>query len=147
MQGEARDGRTLAREAYFVEFAREIRKVASMPVMVTGGIRRRLVAEHVVKSGVEMVGIGTALAIDPNLPRDWQLGKDAVPELLPIKWKNKSLASLANMATVKFQLRKLSLGRATDHKVSPLHALIVQQMADVCRTRKYRRLMAQRAKQ
>ncbi len=36
---------TLAREAYFLEFAQEIRKVAKMPVMVTGGIRRKQVAE------------------------------------------------------------------------------------------------------
>lgn len=62
MQGEARDGRTLAREAYFVEFARDIRAAARMPVMVTGGIRRRPVAEQVLASGVDMVGIGTALA-------------------------------------------------------------------------------------
>ncbi|MFM0500710.1 NADH:flavin oxidoreductase/NADH oxidase family protein [Paraburkholderia caffeinilytica] len=144
MQGEARDGRTLAREAYFVEFARDIRKVAKMPVMVTGGIRRRQVAEQVVKSGVDMVGVGTALAIEPDLPRAWQGGKDVVPQLSPISWKNKTLASLANMATVKFQLRKLSLGRTTDPKVSPLRALILQQAADACRTRKYRRRMAQR---
>ena len=38
MQGEARDGRTLAREAYFLEFARDITAVARMPLMVTGGI-------------------------------------------------------------------------------------------------------------
>nr|WKF60316.1 NADH oxidase [Paraburkholderia busanensis] len=145
MQGEARDGRTLAREAYFVEFAREIRKIAAMPVMVTGGVRRRQVAEQVVKSGVEMVGIGTALAIDPNLPRAWQAGKDVVPELAPITWKNKALASLANMAAVKFQLRKLSLGRTTDPTVSPLRALILQQSANACRTRQYRRWMARRA--
>ncbi len=37
MHGQARDGRTLAREAYFLEFAREIVSVAHMPVMVTGG--------------------------------------------------------------------------------------------------------------
>ena len=144
MQGEARDGRTLAREAYFVEFARDIRKVAEMPVMVTGGIRRRQVAEQVVKSGVDMVGVGTALAIEPDLPRAWQRGKDTAPELSPITWKNKTLASLANMATVKFQLRKLSQGMKTDPKVSPLRALILQQTTDACRTRKYRRLMAQR---
>jgi 2,4-dienoyl-CoA reductase-like NADH-dependent reductase (Old Yellow Enzyme family) len=40
MQGEARDGRTLAREAYFLEMAGELAAVARMPVMVTGGIRR-----------------------------------------------------------------------------------------------------------
>lgn len=37
MHGQARDGRTLAREAYFLEFARDIASVARMPVMVTGG--------------------------------------------------------------------------------------------------------------
>ncbi|WP_439682726.1 2,4-dienoyl-CoA reductase [Cupriavidus oxalaticus] len=144
MQGEARDGRTLAREAYFVEFARDIRAVAKMPVMVTGGIRRRPVAEQVVNSGVDMVGIGTALAINPNLPHDWRAGKDSAPALPPIRWKNKPLASLANMAAVKFQLRKLSRGKATNPKVSPLRALVVQQVSNACRARRYRRWVAQR---
>ncbi|WP_432260981.1 NADH:flavin oxidoreductase/NADH oxidase family protein [Cupriavidus sp. TMH.W2] len=144
MQGDARDGRTLAREAYFAEFARDIRAVAKMPVMVTGGIRRRPVAEQVVRSGVDMVGIGTALAVDPNLPRDWRAGKDSAPALLPIRWKNKPLASLANMAAVKFQLRKLSRGKVTDPRVSPLRALILQQVSDACRVRQYRRWVAQR---
>lgn len=145
MQGEARDGRTLAREAYFVDFARDIRTIATMPVMVTGGIRRRPVAEQVIQSGVDMVGIGTALAIDPNLPRDWQLGKDNAPQLLPITWKNKPLASLANMAAVKFQLRKLSQGRTPNPKVSPLWALALQLSATALRTRQYLRLMSQRS--
>jgi len=146
MQGEVRDGRTLAREAYFVEFARDIRTVAKMPVMVTGGISRRSVAEQVVASGVDMVGIGTALAIAPQLPRDWQLGKETAPVLAPITWNNKVLASLANMAAVKFQLRKLSQGRSTDPGVSPLRALLLQQMATTCRTRQYRRRMGLQAK-
>ncbi|WP_460415042.1 NADH:flavin oxidoreductase/NADH oxidase family protein [Pseudomonas sp. microsymbiont 2] len=144
MQGQARDGRTLAREAYFLEFARDIRTVATMPVMVTGGIRRQSVADQVIQSGVEMVGIGTALAIDPALPRAWQAGRQAAPELPAITWKNKALASLANMALVKFQLRKLSRGRTPDPQVAPWRALLVQQLADAARTRCYRRRMAKR---
>ncbi|QJI37122.1 NADH:flavin oxidoreductase/NADH oxidase family protein [Pseudomonas sp. ADAK13] len=144
MQGDSRDGRTLAREAYFLEFAREIRTVAKMPVMVTGGIRRQPVAEKVINSEVDMVGIGTALAIDPYLPRDWRIGKDSAPELQAITWKNKALASLANMAVVKFQLRKLSVGKAPNPHVSPLRALIIQQIANALRTRQYRRRMTQR---
>lgn len=143
MQGDARDGSTLAREAYFVEFARDIRAVAKMPVMVTGGIRRWPVAEAVVKSGVDMVGIGTALAIDPDLPRAWRAGKDSAPALRPIHWTNKPLAALANMAAVKFQMRKLSRGKATNPKVSPLCALILQQASDARRVRQYRRWIAQ----
>lgn len=84
MMGSSRDERTLAREAYFLEFAREIATVATMPLMVTGGIRRREVAQKVVESGVAMAGIATALAIEPNLPRDWRLGKSDAPALKPI---------------------------------------------------------------
>ncbi len=141
MQGQSRDGRTLAREAYFLEFAQEIRKVAKMPVMVTGGIRRKQVAEQVIESGVDMVGIATALAIDPNLPNEWKQGQNTAPELKAITWENKTLASLANMATVKFQLRKLSLGKSTNPKVSPLWALILQQAAMARRTRQYKQRM------
>lgn len=145
MQGQARDGRTLAREAYFLEFAQDIRAVAKMPIMVTGGIRRLAVAEEVIRSGVDMVGIGTALAINPRLPRVWRAGQQAAPVLPPITWKNKALASLANMATVKFQLRQLSRGRPTNARVSPLRALILQQASDAWRARKYRRWVSERA--
>ncbi|WP_296228674.1 NADH:flavin oxidoreductase/NADH oxidase family protein [Ralstonia sp. UBA689] len=144
MQGQARDGRTLAREAYFLEFARDIAAVARMPLMVTGGIRRRAVAEQVVDSGIAMVGIATALSIDPNLPRDWHAGKNNAPALRPITWKNKVLGSLANMAVVKFQLKRLSEGRGADPRVSPLRALLLQQWVTSCQTRRYRKWMAER---
>jgi len=145
MQGTTRDGRTLAREAYFAEFARDIRAAATMPVMVTGGIRRLPVAEQVVASGVDMVGLGTALALDPHLPRDWRDGRPSAPALRPITWKNKPLASMALMAAVKFQLRKLGRGRETNPGVSPLRALVAQQVVTACRTRAYRRWMSRHA--
>ena len=145
MQGQARDGRTLAREAYFLEFAKDIVDVARMPLMVTGGIRRKAVAEQVINSGVAMVGIATALAIDPNLPRDWRAGKDTTAALPPITWNNKMLASLAYMAVVKFQMRRLSKGRATNRNVSPLWGLIVQQVRTARQTKQYRRWIARRA--
>ena len=75
MQGSGRDGRTLAREAYFLEFASDIATVAKMPVMVTGGIRRIGVVQQILDSGVAVAGIGTALAIQPELPN---LGKQKV---------------------------------------------------------------------
>ncbi|MDP3816350.1 NADH:flavin oxidoreductase/NADH oxidase family protein [Pseudomonas sp.] len=144
MQGDARDGRTLAREAYFLEFAAEIAGVAKMPIMVTGGIRRRAVVEQVLASGVAMAGIATALAVNPDLPREWRAGQDSQPQLAPIAWRNKVLASLAYMAVVKFQLRQLSRGRAPRPQVSPLRALLLERFNSARRTRQYRRLMARR---
>ncbi len=144
MMGSARDERTLAREAYFLDFAREIAGVATMPLMVTGGIRRREVAERVIDSGVAMAGIATALAIRPNLPSDWQRGGAEVPKLRPIAWKNKQLASSAHMAAVKYQLTRLGHRRPTAPGVPPAWALAMSQLDGSCRARRYRRWMAQR---
>ena len=121
--------------------------LACDPVSAFGGIvalNRTVnlaVAEQVIESGVDMVGIATALAIDPNLPNQWKQGQDIAPALSAITWENKTLASLANMATVKFQLRKLSAGKKTNPKVAPLWALILQQTAMARRTRQYKNHM------
>ena len=145
MMGSARDERTLAREAYFLDFAREIATVATMPLMVTGGIRRREVAQKVVDSGIAMAGIATALAIEPDLPRNWRLGRTSVPALRPITWKNKQLASSAHMAAVKYQLTRLSRRRRTAPGVLPAWALVVSQADARGRARRYRRWMEGRA--
>jgi 2,4-dienoyl-CoA reductase-like NADH-dependent reductase (Old Yellow Enzyme family) len=142
MQGSARDGRTLAREAYFLDFARDIATVAQMPVMVTGGIRRREVVQQVLDGGVAVAGMGTALALRPDLPNLWKAGGDPRPEVPPIRWKNKALASLATMAVVKYQLRRLSRGRPPAPAVSPLTALLLGQFRTARLTRRYRRWMA-----
>jgi 2,4-dienoyl-CoA reductase-like NADH-dependent reductase (Old Yellow Enzyme family) len=144
MMGAARDERTLAREAYFLEFAREIAAVATMPLMVTGGIRRREVAETVIASGVAMAGIATALAIEPALPRRWRAGKADAPALRPITWKNKPLASSAHMAAARYQLARLSRQRRTAPTVSPAWALLCAQVETGCRARQYRRWIAGR---
>ncbi|MCU1760711.1 NADH:flavin oxidoreductase/NADH oxidase family protein [Pseudomonas sp. 14P_8.1_Bac3] len=141
MQGEARDGRTLAREAYFLEMASELAGVAQMPVMVTGGIRRLAVVEQVLASGVAMAGIGTALAIEPQLVKQWREGRDSHPQLPPIRWKRKPLAALASMAVVKFQLHRLSRGRQPRPQVSALWALILDRVYIGRRTRQYRQAM------
>ena len=144
MQGGARDGRTLAREAYFLEFAELIAKETSIPIMVTGGIRRLSVVQKVIASGVALAGIATALAVNPKLPIEWQQGTDSSGELPPVMWKNKTFAALANMSVVKYQLRKHSLGQSAQPNVSPLKALIIDQVLTAKRTKTYRQWMSQR---
>lgn len=144
MMGSARDDRTLAREAYFLEFAKEVAAVATMPLMVTGGIRRRAVAEAVIDSGVAMAGIATALAIEPGLPRAWKMGRDDAPALKPIEWKNKPVASSAHMAAVRYQLVRLGRNRRTNPRVSPVWALLTSQFDAKRNARAYRRWMAGR---
>lgn len=145
MHGQTRDGRTLAREAYFLEFAKDIATVARMPLMVTGGIRRYQVVEQVLDSGIAMAGMGTALALDPRLPQAWLSDQAASPALRAITWKNKVLSSIAYMAMVKYQLRRLSQGKPARPHVAPALALLVQQFETVVRNRQYRRRMNRHA--
>jgi len=145
MHGQTRDGRTLAREAYFLEFAKDIATVARMPLMVTGGIRRYQVVEQVLDSGIAMAGMGTALALDPRLPQAWLSDQAASPALRAITWKNKVLSSIAYMAMVKYQLRRLSQGKSARPHVAPALALLVQQFETIVRNRQYRRRMNKHA--
>lgn len=143
MQGEARDGRTLAREAYFLEFAKELASIATMPLMVTGGIRRLPIVRQVLDSGIAMAGIATALTLEPQLLKHWREGRDPNPQLKPIQWQRKPLAALATLAVVRDQMRRLSRGHLPKPKVAPCLALVRDQWFIARRTRQYRASMTQ----
>jgi len=150
MQGspQAGSGSTAAREAYFLDFARDISAVARMPVMVTGGIRRRAVAEAALlpsegRPGVAMVGVASALAFEPDLPDRWKRDEALEIGIPSVGWRNKAYASLAKMALVKLQLRRLGKGQRPKPNASPLLALIRQQIITKRRTRLYRTWVSQ----
>jgi 2,4-dienoyl-CoA reductase-like NADH-dependent reductase (Old Yellow Enzyme family) len=138
MQGHTADGRTLAREAYFLDFAADVARTARMPLMTTGGIRRRATAERVVASGVAVAGIATALAQVPDLPARWLADDDteAVPQA--VAWRNKSLAALATMALVKRRLRALGDGSRAPQRYSPLVSLLMDRVRLRRLTQRYR---------
>jgi 2,4-dienoyl-CoA reductase-like NADH-dependent reductase (Old Yellow Enzyme family) len=143
MQGRTADGRTLAREAFFLQFAKELAAVARMPLMTTGGIARQVIAEEVVKSGVAMAGIGTALSVVPDLPHQWQTGAAPTATTPPLNWKDKAMGSLAAMALVRRRLRALSNGtvgdNADDGRFNPLYTLIIDQLRAALQARRYRK--------
>ncbi|WP_371867813.1 NADH:flavin oxidoreductase/NADH oxidase family protein [Duganella levis] len=148
MQGRTADGRTLAREAYFLEFAQALAKVARMPVMTTGGIARQEIAEQVLASGVAVVGIATALSVAPDLPQQWRAGQKPTATEPPVNWKDKTLASIATMALVRRRLRALgTLGAAAGNSaggaLNPLFTLLIDQVRVAMLTRRYRKWRAQ----
>ncbi|SFB17639.1 2,4-dienoyl-CoA reductase [Collimonas sp. OK607] len=145
MQGRTADGRTLAREAYFLEFAKELAAVAHMPVMTTGGISRKAVAEQVLASGVAVAGMATALAIVPDLPAQWLAGGDQTARSQQVEWKDQVMAAVARMALVKRRLRLLGASRVATRNHSALLTLIIDQTRTWRLTRRYRRWSQARA--
>ncbi|NYI45834.1 2,4-dienoyl-CoA reductase-like NADH-dependent reductase (Old Yellow Enzyme family) [Nocardioides aromaticivorans] len=138
MTGQAGDERSRAREAYFLTLAEELAATSPLPLMLTGGIVRRAVAEEVLASGIEVVGMGSALAVDPDLPNTWRHDADASVELAPVQIADKAVASAASMARVRRQLRRLGAGRRTRPGVSPKVALLAETLHQKRALRRYR---------
>ncbi|MDO9180379.1 MAG: NADH:flavin oxidoreductase/NADH oxidase family protein [Agitococcus sp.] len=61
---------TKVREAYFLEYASAIHKVATMPLMVTGGFRTAEGMEAALNSGdCAVIGLARPLCTHPNVPK------------------------------------------------------------------------------
>jgi 2,4-dienoyl-CoA reductase-like NADH-dependent reductase (Old Yellow Enzyme family) len=138
ISGRPADDRTEAREAYFLELAAQLAKTSPVPLMLTGGISRRDTAEQVLASEVAVVGMGTALAVTPDLARRWQQGEQAAGRLRPVTWAGKTLTSAAETALVRYQLRRIARGGEPALRTQPAHALLNDQLLDRRALRRYR---------
>lgn len=76
---------TAAREAYFVDFAKAMRKTLKVPVLVTGGIRLLKAANHAIESGAaDMVGLARPMCVDTDAPAKWLKGEESLE-----RWESK----------------------------------------------------------
>lgn len=67
---------TKKREAYFLNYAKAIREVATMPLMVTGGFRSRDAMQEALNDGVcDIIGLGRPLCTHPDTPKQLMNGK------------------------------------------------------------------------
>ncbi len=73
---------TLAREAYFVDFAKAMKDQLSVPLMVTGGFRTRSAMEQAIKSGAaDVIGLGRPLCTLPDAPKRLLGGMAILPKM------------------------------------------------------------------
>lgn len=143
---------TLRREAYFVDYARQVQKVARMPLMVTGGFSSIAAMEQALES-LDMVGVGRPFCVMPDWPN--QLAADSKAELPRYEndivgkgfWGPTSSSRLVQALNVQgevawFYYQIIQLGRGKDPalKKSLLGALLYH----ICREQKlaYRRRKA-----
>ena len=71
---------TRAREAYFVDFAEAMRREVSIPLMVTGGLRRLDAMNMALETGcADMIGIGRPLCVVTDAPAKLLSGLEELP--------------------------------------------------------------------
>ncbi|MEV4729858.1 hypothetical protein [Saccharopolyspora sp. NPDC049426] len=82
--------------------------------------------------------MGTALAVDPDLPEKWRTDAEASVEIRPVQLKDKAMASAAGMARVRYQLRRLGRGRPARPGINPVLAYLREAPLRHTALRRYR---------
>jgi len=117
---------TLAREAYFIDFAEKVRAAVQVPLMVTGGFRSAAGMEAALRSGaVDVVGIARLMAIDPDAPASLLKGVDSKQQVRPIKTGIKLIDRLGLMEVLWYtlQVKRIAAGGQPRPHESGLWAL------------------------
>ncbi len=138
--GEGVSASTKSREAYFLEFARKVRKVSPLPVMLTGGFRTADGANAALaENALDLVGIARPMAVVPELPLALLQGKAV--EIPAYPHIHKRFDSAAELAWYSIQLVRMSEGLDPDPQLSSWKALAMQMSGDLVRalSRRFRR--------
>ncbi|ENX23377.1 hypothetical protein F892_02628 [Acinetobacter vivianii] len=122
-KAEKRKASTIAREAYFLEFAEKIRQHVSCKLMVTGGFRTVEGMNAALASGAcDFIGIARPLAVEPDLPERLIAGHDVRYAVNQIKTGIPFVDKMAIMEIIWYaaQFKAIGQGKKPNPKLSPL---------------------------
>ncbi len=106
---------TRLREAYFLEYAKEIRAVTKLPLLLTGGMRTAKTMNDVVASGaVDVVGLARPLTAEPDLPRRLLENEDAAAAASVRPIGIKKLDDMLQVLWFQQQLHRMADGLEPD---------------------------------
>lgn len=111
---------TRLREAYFLEYSQAVRAVATMPVMITGGLRTRTVMNEIIAAGeADMIGLGRPVCVDTDLPRALLSGQTEEAR----SYESQIDPPKAGLGWFCLQIMKIGRGEAPDRELSGTQAI------------------------
>lgn len=123
VKAEKRKASTLAREAYFLEFAERIRQEVRCHLMVTGGFRTVQGMNAALASGAcDFIGIARPFAVEPDLAHRLLAGQDVRYGVDKIKTGIPLVDKMAIMEIIWYaaQFKAIAQGKQPNPKLSPL---------------------------
>lgn len=120
---EKRKASTIAREAYFLDFAEKIRKQVQCKLMVTGGFRTAAGMNAALESGAcDFIGMARPFAVEPDITDRLIAGNDVRYAVDKIKTGISMIDKMAIMEVIWYaaQFKDIAEGKQPNPKLSPL---------------------------
>ncbi|WP_180104605.1 NADH:flavin oxidoreductase/NADH oxidase family protein [Acinetobacter sp. YH12108] len=127
VKAEKRKASTVAREAYFLDFAEKIRQEVNCHLMVTGGFRTAVGMNAALDSSAcDFVGIARPFAVEPDLGNRLVAGQDVRYAVEKIKTGIPMIDKMAIMEIIWYaaQFKEIAKGNRPNPKLSPLKVFL-----------------------
>lgn len=105
---------TISREAYFLDFAKKVRELSKVPLMVTGGFRSLQGIESALSNNdLDFVGLGRIFAIEPLASKRLLSGLETINQVKPLTTGIKFIDNLGALEITWYtrQIHRLGRGR------------------------------------
>ncbi len=145
MSGRKMAESTRQREAYFLQFAEQVREKINVPLAVTGGFRTAQGMRQALEAdSLDMIGLARPLAVDPDYSAKILQGREPDVEIKPITTGIKEVDKMALMEVAWYsrQLRRMANGKNPRPNESGLVSFLKTVMANGYHTFQTRRLRA-----
>jgi 2,4-dienoyl-CoA reductase-like NADH-dependent reductase (Old Yellow Enzyme family) len=115
---------TREREAYFLDYARQIRAVTRLPILLTGGMRSRAVMEEALAGGaVDLIGLARPMTHTPDLPRRLLDGSLDTAPTVKVKHAIRMFHDALQVMWFQEQIHRMGRGQEPDPRLSRYVAL------------------------
>jgi len=114
-----------AREAFFIEYAESVRRVSSIPLMLTGGFRSASGMQNALDSkAVDIVGMGRPFILEPDLPARILAGTADSAVMVPLCIGHKKVDALIQFSYYNAQLQRMGDGLPPDGNLNKYGAAL-----------------------
>src|SRR5262249_12346659 len=131
---------TRSREAYFLDYARRVRSVTDVPLMVTGGFPSAAGPGQAPGSGaLDLIGMARPLAADPDFPRKLLEAQVDRSPIAPIRLGSRKLDGLAEAGFYARQLERMGDGLLPELRLRKLWSGLRYATLDMLQAVRWRR--------
>lgn len=115
---------TVAREAYFIEYAEMLRAHTKAALLLTGGLRTAAAMGEVIRSGAaDLIGLARPMAVAPELPRGLIDGSLSEAPMFSSRIGLRKLDDILAVVWFQRQMQRMSDGHEPDARASKVAAL------------------------